>query len=126
MAFATVDALVAGSGVALLLFWDQFTPVARMLVIAVSACCRSVRGPRVPRGGDAQGSRAGNGVSVLFTGTAHQAEPGFIAGHYFAALPRAPASTPVEQSAADNRQRRLMKAQIFDSETHVRFIERGL
>lgn len=37
MAFAIVDGLwVAGSAVALLLFWGQFTPVARVLVIAVA------------------------------------------------------------------------------------------
>ena len=37
MAFAIVDGLwVAGSAVALLMFWAQFTPVARVLVIAVA------------------------------------------------------------------------------------------
>ena len=37
MAFAIVDALwVAGSAVVLLLFWDQLTPSARVLVIAVA------------------------------------------------------------------------------------------
>ena len=37
IAFTVVDSLwVAGSAVVLLLFWDQFAPIARVLVIAVA------------------------------------------------------------------------------------------
>ena len=59
MAFAIVDGLwVAGSAIALFLFWAQFTPVARVLVIAVALAVeafatlqyRAARTDRTPSG----------------------------------------------------------------------------